>query len=123
MKPTIIISAGVACLALAVMWLFTGPRVEVHGSLSEHDVAELKRLARIETRRQFKSDFSRQDVRHLPRLLWRMVCEKVVQIDQERDGKALVTTGTARAQSGGGGARYLFVNTKDGWKLSTPEFE
>ena len=122
-KRKLIITAAVACLILLLAWVSFGPQVEVHGQLSERDVAELTRSGRAENRRDIKSDWSRsrRDIRQVTRVLRRFISENVVRIERTPKDKAVVTIG--RSATTGRDKGYLFVDTKPGWKLAPPEFE
>jgi hypothetical protein len=123
LKRKAIIAGVIASLGLLAASFCMGPQVEVRGNLSKQDVADLIRLSRAERQKDIidwsapPAPFSIRQITYRWKRL-KFESANPIRIDQKPDHKAEVIIGAPSSMR-----HYQFVNTEQGWKPVTPEFE
>ena len=113
-------------LVLGLVLLSTTPHVEVYGIFSQPDVAWLAQSGRAENSHAI-TDWSPTPtpgslvdiIRKLKRAAW----VDSIRIDRVSEEQASVTIRARRLIGRDSEREYLFVRTKQGWKLVRPGFE
>jgi len=112
-----------ASLILVVVLLCAIPHVEVHGSFTESDVAELVQLGRAENRHallDWSPTPAHGSFSDIIRKFKRTVSMDSIRINRESEEQARVAIHTRRLMARNSRTEYLFAKTKDGWKLVPP---